>query len=172
MRISDFQNYKISFQEEMHSFQHGQKDLSLNAFVNNEKVGYIDYSEYDGTPAIKYIEVFDKNKGIGKALIKKLQTMYPDKEIEWGNLTSDGMMLKNSLPTKTVYNPKYQEYLSKLERLKQLEDSYTKIIENKNTTTEKRLELGVKWNQLHDLEYQLKEKLKNLSQSKTLIITD
>jgi len=174
MMISDF-NLKLNFHNEMRNFHHGQSDMTLFALLNGERVGYINYSKYkDDSISIQYIEVIQKyrnenRRGIGTALVKHLQSMYPDTEIEWGMTTPDGSALKASLPTKVVYNPLYQEYLNKLKKIEELEKKYTEIFENKKTTQEKKLELGIKWNHLHDLEYTLKQKLMHLSASKTLI---
>lgn len=163
----------LTFDNQMNGYHHGQKDFTLVALANGIEVGYINYSEYTGEPSIQYIDVATDftRRGIGTALVKKLQMLYPDREIDWGSMTDDGSALKASLPTKVVYNPVYQTYLDRLEKLKVLEDKYTAIIEHKDTSQEKKIEIGNKWNQLNDLEYTLREKLRHLSVSKTLIVT-
>ena len=79
---------------------YGQKDFAIR--VNDKHgnwAGHVDYSEYQGKPAIKWIEVDPKHrrKGIGTLLVKKLQEQYPRKKIAWGMTTEDGTSLKEHL---------------------------------------------------------------------------
>jgi hypothetical protein len=171
MRISDLEPFTLSFTDEMTSYHGGQKDMVLRAMAHENQAGYLQYSVYDHIPAIQFISVDQgfSRLGVGTALVKKLQSLYPDQEIEWGTTTPDGEALRSSLPKKIVYNPLYRKYKDKLDEIKKMEEKYTEIFEHKNTSLEKKRELGNKWNQLRDLEYTLIEKLRGLSASKTLI---
>lgn len=93
-------NKDLEFREEMVSFSDGQSDLELGVYNKDNKIeGLLEYSDYEGVPYIKHIEVVpdSRGKGIGKDLIRKLQEDYPNSQIEWGMLTDKGAALKESL---------------------------------------------------------------------------
>ncbi|MBA3622934.1 MAG: GNAT family N-acetyltransferase [Methylibium sp.] len=92
----------------------GQSNLTLRAMAGGQEVGRVDFSVMDGEPAIEMVEVPEEHrrKGIGTALVRELQSQYPDTPIKWGMLTDDGAKLKAALPTTTKKN----ESLAKAQR--------------------------------------------------------
>lgn len=107
MKISETQ-YK--FNDEMIGAHSGQLDMRLSLKFNGEEVGYIDYVVFEGVPSISMIEVTEKGKSYGTLLVKKLQEMYPDEEIEWGYTTPEGEALRNSLRYKRVPSEHYEDF--------------------------------------------------------------
>ncbi len=108
MKISETQ---YQFNDEMVSSHSGQIDMRLSLHMNGSEVGYIDYTVYQGVPAISMIEVYDKGKSYGKTLVKKLQSLYPDEEIEWGHTTEEGEALRNSLTYKKIPTEYYDDFI-------------------------------------------------------------
>lgn len=86
------------FKTEMRDFHHGQSDQTLVATRNGNSVGKIDYSVFEGVPSIQMIEVSEefRRQGIATEMLKKLQSEFPDVEIDWGSLTEDGAKLYKS----------------------------------------------------------------------------
>jgi GNAT superfamily N-acetyltransferase len=76
-----------------------QMDLTMNLVgPEGQRLGRVDYSVYDGQPAIQMIEVAPefRRQGVATELLRNLQLEYPDQEIDWGSLTADGSQLYNS----------------------------------------------------------------------------
>jgi len=74
---------------------HNQSDDSILAYVGDERVGYLDYSEYQGEVQIQMIEVSRKfpRQGIATAMLQELDRLYPDIEIDTGMMTPEGSLL-------------------------------------------------------------------------------
>jgi hypothetical protein len=89
---------ELTFKEEFLGQHSGQSDRVLYAISNSQEVGHVDYSVYDGVPAIKWIETSVVRRKIATRLLQHLQKLFPDVEIEWGMLTDDGSVLKKSIP--------------------------------------------------------------------------
>lgn len=89
----------IEFTNTSRDYHHGQHDLTLWATVDGKRVGKIDYSVYEDDPQIQMIEVNPsaRRMGVGTKLLYELQKGYPDKEIDWGSLTTDGVELRNRI---------------------------------------------------------------------------
>jgi hypothetical protein len=117
MRFNQYitENKSISFRDEMVGVQSGQSDIRLSAYMGNKRVGYIDYTDYQGEISIKFIEVYAKRQGIGKQLILQLQKQYPKTEIDWGMLTGDGAKLFKSIKNKLYVD---RARLRKIDKLK------------------------------------------------------
>lgn len=78
----------------------GQDDYEIGAWdKNNDILGVLEYSEFDGIPSIKMIRVVPKyrRKGVATKMVRHLEKLYPDKEIVWGLMTDEGNRLKRSL---------------------------------------------------------------------------
>jgi hypothetical protein len=74
---------------------YGQTDMRLT-LPNVE--GQIDYSVFEGRPKINMVEVPENARRQGNAtkLLQALQEQFPDTEIDWGSLTTDGSSLFKS----------------------------------------------------------------------------
>lgn len=90
----------LEIEETVRNHHHGQIDLSLIATVNDKKVGYIDFSFFQGEVHIDFIEIFEKRKGYGAALIDDLAKRYGYNNINWGMVTDDGAPLKKAMDAK------------------------------------------------------------------------
>lgn len=137
-----------------------QYDNSLRYYLDDGTlVGYLDYSEWKDYVTIKMIEVSQdyRGKGIGKKLVYDLQKRYPDTEIEWGSLTSDGAKLKNSLEYDYIPNEEYEKYSEELSKIKR---------------EMRRIEVsGVwdGWNELNDEKWRVEAELEDLTPGKKII---
>lgn len=137
-----------------------QYDNSLRYYLDDGTlVGYLDYSEWKDYVTIKMIEVSSEHrgKGIGKKLVYDLQKRYPDTEIEWGSLTSDGAKLKNSLEYDYIPNEEYEKYSEELSKIKR---------------EMRRIEVsGVwdGWNELNDEKWRVEAELEDLTPGKKII---
>lgn len=112
-------------------------DRLLMAYSNaGLQVGYISYAVEDGSVFVKMIEVVPqyRRQGVGKSLAIKLQTMFPESQINWGGTTGDGAQLIKSLPTHSVPS-EYEEDFNKLDSLKSEADILLSKFKN-NTATD------------------------------------
>lgn len=123
----------IKFNNSMNGYHHGQSDMTLTAKIGDIIVGYIDYSVYEDQPYLKMIEVHHshKRKGIATLMLKHLQSLYPNEEIDWGMMTDDGSELYKKLNFKKVKNfdPTYYNSLKdELRRIRPMDDDGWKNI--------------------------------------------
>ena len=109
----------IKFEDSVIDVYGEEKYKLLTINVDNKTVGYIDYSVFEENPYIKYIEVKDeyRRKGYGKKLIEKLQSLYPDSEIDFGMMTDDGSKLYKSLKKEIIPNKDYPKKIQYLEKI-------------------------------------------------------
>lgn len=110
----------MTFSTDHTGYSHGQHDMHLFAERDGAVVGQIDYSLYRGEVAIKMIQVHPKlqRSGIGAALVRELQRLYPDAEIEWGMTTAPGEALRNRLDYDEVEIPEIRSKLDRMAALK------------------------------------------------------
>lgn len=98
----------------------GQLDGRLYAKDNDGNIlGYMDYTEYDNTPSISMVEVDPayRRKGIGSALYKKLQSLYPDKELGTSGTTPDGAAIRKAMEPHLYKDPNKQNAINTLKAL-------------------------------------------------------
>lgn len=74
----------------------GVFSLRLSAFVNNENVGFIDYS-INKTPRIEmiFVKSTERRKGYATEMFNELQKEHG--EIEWTDMTPDGKKFYNKI---------------------------------------------------------------------------
>lgn len=168
----------LRFRDEMLNYSGGQSDMRLLALRDNEPVGYIDYSVWHGEVAIKMIKVpHQTRQGIARAMLKHLQGLHPDSEIEWGMLTDDGAKLYDKIDFDTVIDPTLEWKFNRLAALRKKEEALqAEATENwdKQVSPESRERLAAltdEWNEINDEIYQLEQELQGLSASKRLIRT-
>lgn len=120
---------KIKFEDSVIDVYEDEKYKLLTLNVDNKTVGYIEYSVYEDEPNIKYIEVNEESrrKGYGKKMIEKLQSMYPDSEINFGMLTDDGSKLYKSLDKEITINSDFDKKVKHLEKINNWLKKYGKI---------------------------------------------
>jgi 2'-5' RNA ligase/GNAT superfamily N-acetyltransferase len=167
------QGAAVQFTTETRGAHHGQTDMTLFAEVNGQRVGYVEYSDYNDQPSVQYIKVTDKRKGYGTALLKELQRMYPNIEIDLGGTTDEGTKLVESLnfrEEQTEHAEKFKEY----ERLKEEEKRLQAIADDfhANPTEEKRqalLNMTDEFNAVSDRIWELEQELYGKSPTKRII---
>lgn len=157
----------IVFRTETRGAHHGQSDLTLYAENEmGEYMGHLDYSEYNGEPAVQMIKVKPnfRRSGIGTLLLKKLQTLYPDTEIELGMSIGHGTDLVKSLSTVYVENPEYTRLEARLEKLKAAEKKLQQWIANHKGPMVPRV--GDAFNHISDEMYDIEQKLSRMKPGK------
>ena len=119
--ISENKNEDISFYDSVVDAYEGELSKLLTMNVQGKDVGYIEYSVYDEEPYVQYIFVEEsyRRKGYGSKLVRKLQSLYPNSEINFGMTTEDGTKLYNSLEKIITPNPLYTKKQQELKRIKQ-----------------------------------------------------
>ena len=172
--------YKISqveYHDEALDFYRGQANNRLKAFKNEKVVGWIDYSVFNDEIFINHIKVLEKRKGIGSNLLKKLQELYPENELQMGGMTEEGHELWKSLEKRTVENEEYAKLIKEKEelerRLKQLENTIGNVPSyDGQTNREKELiiEHGEKMNIINDRLYEIDEEISDMKPSETFLI--
>lgn len=101
------------------NWHHGQLDCVLRIKQCEELVGHLNYSEFEGTPKIQMINVYDghQRRGYATQLVMALQSHYPDKEIDWGCMTDEGSCLHDALPVRMDPTPEARDF-ARLKRLR------------------------------------------------------
>lgn len=139
---------------------------TLVAKTPEQQLGYLTYTVYNDVPAITMVWVapeFRRYK-IARKLLKALQELSPDEEIDWGYTTDDGSGLKKSIDF--VKRPN-RDIIKKTEKLKAIKSKLKQMNYRLEELGKKDPELARKfissvsdkWNQLHDLEYRLENEL-------------
>lgn len=139
----------------------GQSNMKLIAERDGKVCGGIDYVIFGDEISVSMIEVdeSERRKGVGTALLKELQRLYPDTHLEMGWFTEDGAKLWNSIPKKIIKNEEYYNLSNErdnlLERQTMLTDHMNKWFESgDDDKRENILQIGDTLNEISDrLEY-------------------
>lgn len=155
----------LEFKDENTGYSHGQSDNSLYAYNNGNEVGRLDYSEYEGSPAIKMLEVPKQyqRQGIGTALLKQLQKMNNGKEIDLGMLTDDGAALLKTVNRVFIPNKTFEKLKIKLDKSN---DEKERIMKDVNSGNRQEIH---KLNDLHDEIYELEDLIRETEKGKWII---
>jgi hypothetical protein len=168
----------LAFYNECTDAHSGQTNFTLWAIVNGKKVGQIDYVKFRETVNISYISsIRMPRKGIATAMLKELQGLYPETEINWGGLTDDGSKLYAKTQFTTVVNP---EVHAKIEQLNSIRAEMAEIEakfnawhelpeDQREQAREMLAPLTTRWNDLRDQEYDLEGELGDTKAAKKLI---
>lgn len=169
---------KITFRDENRNYHHGQADQTLRAYLGKKVIGYINYSIYQDEPHVQYIHIDPdmRRRGYGSAMVRQLQLMFPDVEIDMGGLTDDGSKLLSAMPQRTLHSSEYKEKLDQLSALKAKEAEYNKLADAfyANPTDHARELLHQQtgdWNELHDAMWELEQELRDMKPSRRLFTT-
>ncbi len=124
----------VRLRTDHHGVRHGQHDMSILAFApDGSTVGTLDYSVFEGKPAVKMLDVAPKwrRRGVATAMLRDLQRQHPDAEIALGMLTGDGAALHARLPFEEVPDENVRRKLDLLaglrRRLAELEGGFSKM---------------------------------------------
>jgi hypothetical protein len=142
--------------------------------------GYMDWSEWRGTPTVKYIQVEpgDRGKGLATKMLQDLQRKYPDVEIDFGMTTPDGSKLLDAVTyEKPVPEVKQKtETFFKMKRdLDKCQKQLDRLFEVDNPTKAQQAEinsLGDKWQELYDGVNALQKEIGNEKPTKRLVKLD
>lgn len=176
--LSDNDNKNIKV--EVNEFYGGEMFATMSYTQDGKTVGTIEYSEYDGKPNVKMIEVEPeyRRKGIATKLLQELQKKYPDAEINYGMTTPDGSKLLKSITydvtDKTVVADK-QKLQNLQTELNDLQERLDVLYDIENPTAEQETELrnlGDRWNEVYDNIRELESALKGKKATKTFVKTD
>lgn len=146
----------LTFRIENNDFHHGQSDRRLVAFRDGQEVGHIDFSDYQGEPAVKFISVpNNRREGIGSAMVQELQRHYPDVEINMGGTTDDGEALLRSMPQTVTPNEEYNQLVARRDALQAQVNSFQHMADTfyaspSEEARQQILAIGDQWNALSD----------------------
>lgn len=168
----------LAFRNEVRDYIKGQMNCTLQALVAGKYAGHIDYSVWQDDVSIQMIEVPKlKRKGIATALLKELQRMYPETEINWGMMTDDGSKLYDRTNFTTIVNPEIQAKIEKLDaikaEMKQIEsqwETWGELPDDQKEAVRSEMEgLSHRWNEMCDQEWDLEQELRDAKPVKKLI---
>lgn len=171
---------KIEFMLNTVGSHHGQTDMVLMAKEDSGKyVGYVEFSEFEGIPAVSYIATFDGElrKGVATALAKELQRMYPKEEIDWGSTTLNGADFLKSLPMYKVENREFKILAKRLKMIDIVLAKMDKVFSSLDSISPKDMDrlrpsfnqLSDKFNELHDKKLEITRLLNKMKASKVFI---
>lgn len=147
--------------------------------------GHIDTALFGGIPSIQHILVSPScpRQGVASALVRDLQSRFPDTEIQWGGTTPDGAALRDSLPCRSIENPTVvalQETLASAVEVRtayeQKDAAFDALLSPTLLEVEAhrawRLATGEKWNDVHDQIWALEAQLSSGPAAVQRIILD
>lgn len=139
----------------------GQTDWELWARINDELVGVLEYSEFEGVPKVTniYMAREARRHGIATELVLNLQELYPDHAIEWNySVTKAGSNFYAALPKENVPIEEVLSGQQQLAEVKSTLEDYARqakeLLEDGQPTSEqleKHHQATANWNDLHDL---------------------
>ena len=105
-----------------------------------------------------------RRRGVAMKMLKALQELSPNEEIDWGITTDAGSNLRKSINYRKVPNPEIIKKKAKLAGVRsKLARLNYRLEQLKNTDVELARKfiktVGDRWNQLNDLEYRLENEL-------------
>lgn len=177
MKIYRISGSNIFRNEHIDSYS-GQSNFRLTAEIDGEIVGWIDYVIFGDEISVSNIEVIPlkRRQGIGTRLIRYLQKMYPNQEIDMGMFTNDGIALYNSLDKSVTKNEDYIRLVREMESLKAESDMLTEELDHtkpKNQRTDeesKQVDIIVnRFNEIRDRLYDIEKEIQYMKPSTTII---
>lgn len=156
---------KIKIENDHLDHYSGEDLYVLRAKFGNKTIGTLEYGVYQEQPNVKMIEV-DKDwrrMNIATDLIKHLQSLYPNTEIELGYATDDGGKFINSLNRKFHPNPEYKKLSERLSKILSEIDRIKALMDKEDYSQSEKL------NDLHDEKYEIQDQLREISAGKWLI---
>lgn len=161
----------ITIENEVNDFHSGETFSTMSAKVDGKVVGTLEYSEYEGKPSVKMVEVSPeyRRKGIGTKLLQELQKAYPNTEIDFGMLTDDGAKLIEK-STFEVEDREIANKIARRDRLQEKIDEYDKTIEESmENDTDLPEGYAADYNEIYDELQDLNEELRGKKATKRLV---
>lgn len=141
----------------------GQHNCSIEARMDGELVGTLQYSLFEGEVSVQMIDVRLKRQGVGTALVLDLQRRFPGTEIDFGIVTPEGDMLLKGLEWRVEPNLKRQSMLDELALVEAtLKDYHSRadlVAGMSETAKQSFLNEVSNWNELSDRADQLQNEL-------------
>lgn len=158
-----------------------QQDAILRAVDgDNNLLGSLSFSVYEGVPSVQMLDVFPayQRKGVATALLKELQNQFPNETIELGMSSGEGSKLLKSINFKYTPNPEYSKLSQELkevnERIKNLTVTYEKWRllpkEQQEKVRESLSSQADEFNSLHDRQFELTNQLNEMKSGKNIIV--
>jgi len=148
---------ELQFKDHLMDNYSGQSNMRLLAERDGKVCGGIDYVIFGDEVSVSMIEVDEneRRKGVGTALLKELQRLYPDKDLNMGWFTEDGAKLWNSIPKKIINNDEYEKLSKEKKDLLSEQSILTNLMEEwfQSGEEEKRvamLGMGDRLNEISD----------------------
>lgn len=149
---------------------------TLQLIIDNDIIGYVDYNVYENEVYVEYIYVEPKwrRSMYGTKIIQKLQSLYPNTEINFGMMTDDGSKLYQSLNKNIVKNDEYIDKVNRLQKILNWLNKY-EAVTNKNPDdwSEAEIEYIKKyepiWRKYYDKKNDIEDWLSNNKESKSFI---
>jgi hypothetical protein len=138
----------------------------LTATRSNKIIGYLRYSIYNDIPKIIYIYVEEeyRRSKVALRLLKELQKLSPDEEIDWGLTSDSGSKLRRSIdyirrPNLDIIEKKMQ-LKSVIAKLEKMNDKLEQLQATDIELARKYInDVGDHWNELNDLKSELENEL-------------
>lgn len=103
-----------------------QHDYIVQAISRGTVVGDLSYTTFEDEVSVNYIEVYERGNGYGKMLLRYLQSLYPQTELNIGMTTTDGTRLIDSLTYHTEKSNFFDQF-KELDTLRSQLDAATDI---------------------------------------------
>lgn len=158
-----------------------QQDAILRAVDgDNNLLGSLSFSVYEGIPSVQMLDVFPayQRKGIATALLKELQNQFPNETIELGMSSGEGSKLLKSINFKYTPNQEYSKLSQELnevnKRIEELNMTYEKwrllSKEQQEKARESLSKQADEYHSLYDRQYELINQLNEMKPGKNIII--
>ena len=157
---------KKTFSDNVTDSYCGQTNHTLKMYDDDKELGKIEYVVYQEEVHISMISVPQEyqREGVGTKLLQKLQSEFPNIEINWGMTTDNGTALFDAT-TYTIENKEFSEKFKELEVLKdKLLELERKFDEGTYTESE-----GDSYNDIYDKVRDLEKELDGKKPTSTLI---
>lgn len=168
-------NEEIEFRTECTGAHHEQLDQVLHAMIDGEPCGQIQFSVFEETPSVRWIEVVEhrQREGIGRAMVLELQSIFPETQIEFGYHTDDGAALLESIdsvviepsPERSKLESQLQTFQTRAAQCESATDNYYAARPEVRESKTAKLEMSrviEKWNSARDQIEKIQDALADL----------
>jgi hypothetical protein len=119
------------------------------------------------------IEVTRRRLGYGTALVRHLQALFPDTEIDMGMSTDDGTKLLAAIPQEVIHDSDYQAKQARLETLRAKEAEWGRIADEFHDHPSHEggawfSRVSDAWNAMNDEIWELEQELRSRRPAKRL----
>jgi len=168
-KITDEKESPVRLTNELINSHNSQLDLQILALIDDNRVGELLYTVFEGTPRIENIEVYEdyRRRGIGSMMVRYLAEQFPGVEIEWSLMTGDGAAFHEAV----TYKVENKEYTEAQDRITEISGQLA-VFESKYADSYIPEDVDDEWNDLENEKYDLENRLAELKPTKTFIRLD